>query len=174
MLTFRNTLAENTESVTALNGRRKLVELCETRWTARANALTTFIQAFDVVIESLENAEADGDPKARQLRCSILKFDFIIVLVSTERILQYTVALSNSLQKVNISLVIAFKEATNLMSILRSMREYDDKWDELYNTSVAMASTYDIVPMMPRVKGRQRLIRHSTGSGMHIYHLWIT
>jgi hypothetical protein len=72
--------------------------LCATRWTSRADSLYTFLVSFPVVVHALEQLQQDGDEKAGQYLAAILRFEFIIVLVSAEHILKSTVHLSTFLQ----------------------------------------------------------------------------
>ncbi len=153
MLALRESLDANQD---VLRERKKLVELCETRWAARALALTTFRKAFAIIVEALTDLEEDGDSKARQLRCSILKFDFIVGLVSLEALLLYSVPLSDILQRADLCLIQAADEAETLLNILNNMRE-DVRWNELYQEACDLAATFDIPPTAPRVAGRQML-----------------
>ena len=63
--------------------RRKLQNLCETRWAARSDALFTFKASFPVVIEALSYLGED-DAECRAYGTSICRFDFIIALVVCE------------------------------------------------------------------------------------------
>jgi predicted ATPase len=47
--------------------------------------------SFPVVVHALEQLQQDGDEKAGQYLAAILRFEFIIVLVSAEHILKSTV-----------------------------------------------------------------------------------
>jgi hypothetical protein len=55
------------------------------RWSSRADSLFTFLNAFPVVVSSLEVLKDDHDEKAAQYIGAILKFDFIIALVNTSK-----------------------------------------------------------------------------------------
>ena len=50
---------------------------------SRADALFTFKTSFTTVYTALETLADGGDSKARSYHCSISKFDFIIILVTT-------------------------------------------------------------------------------------------
>ena len=81
------------------------------RWSSRADSLFTFLNAFPVVVSSLEVLKDDHDDKAAQYIGAILKFDFIIALVVAEHPLSATVVLTNYFQKPDIDLVEAVQEA---------------------------------------------------------------
>ena len=51
---FKQMLSETPEAEEEMGKRRKLRTLCETRWSARADALSTFKASFDVVVKGLE------------------------------------------------------------------------------------------------------------------------
>ena len=51
---FQQMLSETPEAGEEMDKRRKLRTLCETRWSARADALSTFKASFDVVVKALE------------------------------------------------------------------------------------------------------------------------
>ena len=98
---FYDQLADDDNTRDALDGRRKLRTLCETRWTSRADSLYTFRVSFPVVVHALEQLQQDGDEKAGQYLAAILRFEFIIALVAAEHILKSTVHLSTFLQGEN-------------------------------------------------------------------------
>ena len=92
----------STDAVTKENmdGRKKLRTLCETRWTSRADSLSTFKTSFRVVVHALETLQEDGDGKAGLHLNAILQFPFIVTLVASEHILSNLVGLTAILQKV--------------------------------------------------------------------------
>ena len=102
----------------------------------------TFNNAFAVVVDSFQNLERSGDAKVRQLRYSILKFDFLVVLVGSEAILQYTVTLSQNLQQkqqTNTDIEKGVRESEVLVNLLTELHRNDAKWDYIYQTGVDMA-----------------------------------
>lgn len=62
----------------AMQRKTKLKTLCETRWTSRSDALTTFKNALPVVVHSLEYLSTQNDDKAALHLSAILRFEFII------------------------------------------------------------------------------------------------
>ena len=105
--------------------------LCETRWSARADAIFTLRSAFALVVHSLEELKEDNDKNARNLLNAILKFDLILSVVVVEHILQSTVQLSLSLQRVDTDLVQASTEAEVVVALLRQERADDTVWETL-------------------------------------------
>jgi hypothetical protein len=69
---------------------------------------------------------------SQQLKLALQDFGFMVALVATECVLQYSLALSNLLQKPSIDLVEAASEAETVNSSLRKIRQDDNVWQELY------------------------------------------
>jgi hypothetical protein len=64
-----------------------------------------------------------GDRNAKQLKLALQDFGFMVALVATECVLQYSLALSNLLQRPSIDLVEAASEAETVNSSLRRIRQ---------------------------------------------------
>ena len=64
LLALSEGLAENQTVQEQLDRRTKLRTLCETRWSSRADSLFTFLNAFPVVVSSLEVLKDDHVDKA--------------------------------------------------------------------------------------------------------------
>ncbi|XP_065939478.1 52 kDa repressor of the inhibitor of the protein kinase [Magallana gigas] len=140
----------------SLRSGQKLRELCETRWSARGDALYTFLASFDVVVDALSNLIDEGDTKAQSHLNNMLSFSFIICLVTAEHLIQSTTQLSKLLQLKSIDLVEAVKEANVVKELLQSERNDDTVWDELYAKAEAIANKHDVVIQSPRNAQRQR------------------
>ncbi|XP_046583681.1 52 kDa repressor of the inhibitor of the protein kinase-like [Haliotis rubra] len=136
--------------------REKLRTLCETRWSARADALFTFLSCFDVVVDALDNLKDMGDDKASSHLNNILRFDFIISLVTAEHVVQSTVVLSKVLQKKSVDLVEAVEEARVVKTVLRDERDDNGVWTELFQKAVEVGQNHDVEAKIPRLAGRQR------------------
>lgn len=74
------------EQKDALNGRRKIKGMCETRWSSRADALNT---CFNIV-DTLDDLAEDGHRNAKQLKLAIQDFGLVVALVVKEHVLQYS------------------------------------------------------------------------------------
>ena len=121
--------------------RRKLRTLCETRWSARADALSTFKASFDVVVKALEFLDTIKDSKARNFLNTILAFEFVMALVACEWLLQFIVPLTNYLQTVDIDLLQAHQQTTTIIDALAKQRN-DESWEKLYQHAVAIAEKH--------------------------------
>ncbi|XP_045215568.2 zinc finger MYM-type protein 1-like [Mercenaria mercenaria] len=153
---FANELAEDAVTREKLEGRQKLRTLCETRWTSRTDALMTFRKSFPVVVHALETLEADNDEKAGEHVRAILRFEFIITLVTCEHILSSLVGLTAILQQVDMDLVEAVREANVVVSLLRAEREDEAVFDEVFQKAVDIASEFQIGACVPRQNMNQR------------------
>ena len=141
------------EQLDALDGRRKIKGLCETRWSSRADALNIFKSAHALIIDDLGTG---GDRNAKQLKLALQDFGFMVALVVTECVLQYSLALSNLLQRPSIDLVEAASEAETVNSSLRKIRQDDNVWQELYQDITKLAEKQNVLPSKPRTAGRQQ------------------
>ena len=77
----------------------------------------------------------------------------MVALVVTECVLQYSLALSNLLQRPWIDLVEAASEAETVISSLRKIRQDDNVWQELYQEITKLAEKQNA---LPRTAGRQQ------------------
>jgi hypothetical protein len=77
------------EQLDALDGRRKIKDWCETRWSSRADALNIFKSAHALIIDDLGTG---GDRNAKQLKLALQDFGFMVALVATECVFQYSLA----------------------------------------------------------------------------------
>ena len=147
------------EQLDALDGRRKIKGLCETRWSSRADALNIFKQsAHALIIDTLDDLGTGGDLNAKQLKLTLQDFGFMVALVVTECVLQYSLALSNLLQRPSIDLVEAASEAETVNSSLRKIRQDDNVWQELYQDIAKFSEKQNVLPSKPRTAGRQQHI----------------
>ena len=79
-----------------------------------------------------------------------MRFQFVIALVVSEHILQSTVHLSTFLQGVECQLLEAVNECKTVVEMLRSERDDDTVWNELYQTLLDIAEPFEIVESVPR------------------------
>ena len=70
-------------------------------------------------MHTLDDLGTGGDRNAKQLKLALQDFGFMVALVVTECVLQYSLALSNLLQRPSIDLV----EAETVISSLRKIRQ---------------------------------------------------
>lgn len=121
------------------------------------------------MVHFLEELEEDNNKNARNLLNAILKFDFILSVVVVENILQSTVQLSLSLQRVDTDLVQASTEAEVVVSLLRQERADDTVWETLYDRATEIAAANEIAPSLPRRTGRQEHRSNIPGDTPSVY-----
>ena len=94
------------------SNKKKLVDLCRTRWVARNDALSVFLKLYPAVVETLtiisssRGWNADSASRARSFLNSITSFSFISTFIVTSMILAYTAPLATGLQKKTLDIVI--------------------------------------------------------------------
>ena len=85
------------------SSRKKLIDLCQTLWVARNDALLVFSQLYPVVVDTLTTIRSsngwnsESSFKALSLLNSITQFCFISTFVVTSKIMSYTAPLAVSL-----------------------------------------------------------------------------
>ncbi|KAJ8310384.1 hypothetical protein KUTeg_012249 [Tegillarca granosa] len=130
--------------------------MCETRWSSRADALNTFKSAHSIIVDTLDKLATDGDKNAKQLKLAIQDFGSMVALVVAEHVLQYSLALSNLLQRPTLDLVEAASEAKTVIASFRRIRQDYNIWQELYRDIPTLADKQDVQPSKPRTAGRQQ------------------
>jgi hypothetical protein len=116
------------DTTEALEGRRKIKGLCETRWSSRADALHTFKAAYQLIIDMLEDLSTDGDKNAIGLKRVIQDFGFLVCLVVSEHVLQISLKLSDALQSPSLDLVATATELDDVVNMLRHIRGDENIW----------------------------------------------
>ena len=102
--------------------RKKLKQMCRTRWIERHEAFEVFIDLFLPIVCSLEdiscgsgwNRESRSD--AQSLLLALSQFQFIVTLKVTQSVLAYTRALSVKLQGRYSDIARAYREVDNVKS----------------------------------------------------------
>lgn len=143
--------------------KRKLKELCRTRWVEWLESFWTFLELYEGIHDSLQaigrkpgewNASSVTDAKCLML--AITDFEFKISLVMAQKVLSYTEGITSSLQ----SKIIAAYEQVNAMP--DSLREVHGRNVETYTIRNGVQlhtkkqKRYKVEPKIPRICGRQR------------------
>ena len=109
--------------------RRKLVDLCRTRWMARRSALVAFADLYVPVVASLEEVSQgrhwspDSAGAAFTLLFSITQFCFICAFCISKQVPEYVHGLTTPLQKTNKDICNAYQEVKTLTETLHRVRE---------------------------------------------------
>jgi len=123
--------------------RKKLVQLCETRWVERHDAIITFVQLFArilaAIIDKCQLLDANTGAKASMLGHSIRTPQFIVAVVVLENILSVTLP-SKALQSVTIDLIHALsiiKCAHNLL--LQKRHEAEESFTDIWQQATKLS-----------------------------------
>lgn len=144
---------------------KKLLDVCQTRWIPRLDALEVFRQLFEPIITTLDqirnNEErhwnSESVSKASSYYHSLTNFDFLMTLTVTAAVLNYTKALTVKLQKQSVNDGSAFHEVDTIISTLQDVREnvetYTATW---FKSAEELATTFEISVARQRTCGRQQ------------------
>ena len=116
------------------SNRRKLVDLCRTRWVAQIKAFETFDWLFPAVVNTLEEVSQgirngwnkDSAVQAEGLLDNITKLEFIIAFAVVKKTLGYVKGLTLSLQQRASDICKAYSESNNGRTSLSQARESID------------------------------------------------
>ena len=145
--------------------RRKLKDLCRTRWIERHEAYEVFIDLFfpfvscveDIVHSSSSEWNRDTRSDAHSCLLALSQFSFICTLVVTKTILACTKGLSVKLQGRYIDVVRAHKDIEAVKSTLKEFRSNVESFhDRHYHEAFQLAALLDVEESAPRLAGRQQ------------------
>ena len=145
--------------------RRKLKDLCRTRWIERHEAYEVFIDLFlplvscleDIVKSTYSEWNRDTRSDAHSSLLALSQFSFISTLVVTQTILACTKGLSVKLQGRYVDVVRAHKDIEAVKSVVKGFRsEVDSFHDRYYQEALRLAALVDVEESAPRLAGRQQ------------------
>ncbi len=158
-------LEEWIDNVLADENRKKLKELCRTRWVERHEAFEVFLDLFLPTFSCLEaiahsstsdwNRETRAD--AQSLLLALSQFPFMVALVLSQKILAYTKGLSVKLQGQYVDVVRAYQDIESVKEVIRGVRSRVDDFHSLvYQDVLALSESVDVTECAPRRAGRQQ------------------
>ena len=116
--------------------RRKMKEMCRTRWVERHEAFEVFLDLFMATLSCLEemalgrpaewNRETRSD--AHSLFLAVSQFSFVVALVLTQKVLGYTKGLSIKLQGRYVDMARAHKDIKSVKNIVKQKRSEVDSF----------------------------------------------
>jgi hypothetical protein len=142
----------------------KLKDLCRTRWIQRLNALTTFSELYDAILDCLDTIyhegrrlwSSDAVTDAHGLQLAISNCDFISAFIITNSCLQYIHGLTISLQGTSIDILYAVKEIDATIATIQQVRDNIETYHaEWFIKIERMCATAGITPTIPRICQRQ-------------------
>ena len=133
--------------------RRKLVDLCQTRWVACNDALSVFLKLYPAVLETptiistSTGWNADSSSRSFSFLNNKTCFSFIAAFVVTSNILAYTAHLATSLQKKALDIVKAYQSIRAVFDTVQNVREYIDEYlGEWFKAAVDLAQSVHVEP----------------------------
>ena len=151
--------------VLAEENRKKLKDVCRTRWVERHEAFEVFSDLFLPTFCCLEaivysapsswNRETRSD--AQSLLLAISQFPFLVALLITQKVLGYTKGLSKKLQGHYVDIVRAHKDTESVKTVIRGVRSRVDHFhSQVYKDVLMLSQSIDVVEMAPRQANRQQ------------------
>ena len=145
--------------------RKKVKDMCRTRWVERHEAFEVFIDLFMPITCCLEeianssptdwNSETRSD--AQSFFLAIFRFSFVVALVLTEKVLSYVRGLSVKLQGRYLDVVRAHKNIETVKSTLTKLRvDIENFHRKAYGEAILVCQTVGIEEATPRVTSRQQ------------------
>ena len=153
------------DSVLPEEKRKKLKELCRTRWVERHEAFEVFSDLFLPTLCCLEaitysppsdwNRETRSD--AQSLLLGMSQFSFIVALVLTQKVLAYTKGLRVKLQGRYVDVVRAHRDIEFVRTTLKGVRSrVDDFHAQVYKQVLMLGQSVDVMESAPRQASRQQ------------------
>ncbi|XP_057295877.1 52 kDa repressor of the inhibitor of the protein kinase-like [Hydractinia symbiolongicarpus] len=144
--------------------KKKLIDVCRTRWIERIIGLDIFQELFVAIVYTLEDmsmnldkkCNRDTSTKATSLLHLVTNFDFIVSLVVTRSVMDLLLPVTKILQGKTIDLLSSLHLIQSLknmsLTIRASANDYHNNW---YKEAVSLASTVRVQENRPRVCSRQ-------------------
>ena len=162
----RQALLESKINILVPESRKKrLADLCRTRWVERHEAFESLYSLYNAVVQSLEDVVTRSSQWSREsistangLLLSLTQFDFLVTFVITKNCLSYLKSLSISLQCRSIDICHAFNDVECIKLALTNVREkidtYHAKW---YEEAVDLGQVVGAnEPHLPRFCAKQK------------------
>ena len=139
--------------------RSKLADPSLTRWVERIKSLDVLVDGHEAVVEALEEIKLNLDRKwnapspseASQYFASCSSFEFIVTIVITSGILDYTMPLTRRLQERRIDVLKSLEQITLLQDTICRLRgDVDDFHKKLYKKCLKMAEKIHVLESAPR------------------------
>ena len=158
-------LVKTIEELLPSANHKRLINVCKTRWVARIDGLSVFIEVFPAIVRCFEiirdNVGDKWNPesvrKAGPLYLATVSFSFIVALVVVSRCLQVTRPLTVQLQESALDAGAAREKVTGLYVHLEKMRkDVDARHESWYEEAESIGNNVGSIPDQPRTIGRQQ------------------
>ena len=145
--------------------RKKVKEMCRTRWVERHEAFEVFSDLFLPIVCCLEkislssNTEWNNDSRSDSqfLLLALSQFSFIVTLTATQNVLAYTKGLSVKLQGRYVDIARAHREISNLKATLQNIRSNVNSFHaRIHSQSMTIAQSVGVEESIPCLASRQQ------------------
>lgn len=156
-------------------GSKKVVKsLSQTRWSARADAVSALHKGHNQIIEALMSIVKDSEQpretrdEAFSVSRKIINLEFMILIEIWSFILERIDKTSNNLQKKTITLDVATNLLTSLDDFINNLR---DKFDDFESSAKEKnpRSDYKDLSQRTRVKSSRQSFFDGSGSSVQLY-----
>jgi len=153
------------EDVLAGEKRKKVKELCRTRWVERHDAFEVFCDLYLPIIccfESIAGSSGsewnrDTRSAAQSFLLAMSQFSFIVTLVATHNVLVYIKGLCITPQGPYVDVARAHREITNVKETLRKVRSNVDNFhSRIHSLAMVIARSVGVDGCVPRLANRQQ------------------
>lgn len=154
------------DSVLPDENRKKIKELCRTRWVERHEAFEVFSDLFLPTYCCLEAIFYESSPsdwnretrsEAQSLLLAMSQFSFVVALVLSQKILAYTKGLSIKLQGRYVDVVRAHRDIQSVKTTLKNVRyQIDHFHNQVYQEAISLGQTVHVIETGPRMASRQQ------------------
>ena len=146
------------------SAKKKLKDVCRTRWIERIEGLSIFLDNFLCIDKAFcemgSSTSCNRDTKCKALtfsRC-IANFSFMFTLIVVTRVLEITLPVTRLLQGRSIDIVDGIHLISSLKAVLLSMRtDIEKSHNEWFSEAVLLAKKCDISVSKNRTCNRQTL-----------------
>ena len=139
--------------------RKRLVQLCETRWVERHDAIMTFVQLYPSIlacVEKCQSLDSNSATKACMFGHSIRTPEFIVAVVVLENVLAVTLPLSKALQSPTVDLMQALANVKSVSDLLQRKRDNaDETFADIWQQAKKLAVEAGTELSIPRQTSRQ-------------------
>ncbi|CAG9797665.1 unnamed protein product [Chironomus riparius] len=171
----QHTLSESIEEKCLESTKKKLKNVCPTRFIERHQTTATFLELFDAVVYALQEIIDWNDCTSHTaigFFDSILSFPFLISLHTLDFALSYTVGLSRYLQTSSIDLTQAISSSADIIDNFKEMEsDSTNEFNKIYTIAKGIAEKHQIEIKKPRFSGRPRANGANTDTEIYYHNL---
>ena len=149
----------STQSLKSGSSHQTLPKLSEKRWLSRVDSISTLLahysQIHDALHEVVLSSNGKSSSEAMSFIHSITQFSFIVCATISQYLLAIIRPLTVLLQKINIDLLTARKEAQVTLDTIKAIRN-NDTFVIIYRRATGIAASLEVDPSLPRTAGKQK------------------